>query len=618
MNGGIGITRRECTPDQVGVARRAPHWRHPAGVHTMDGIRNHSSRAMPTLHDQDVPLPAPVPSTSAPTFAPTFGGTAPATQAFVRSARLPPGDGAPTLRGLLRIAAVVLGTAAALGFLYAVRRVLLLLVLAILVAYVLAPVVALAQRTLQRLPSARSVRSLDDRRLSAVIAVYLVLLATLLAIGSSVAPRLGRQIEHLGTDFPLMLSGLQQRLQHWADWYQARRLPPGLRATLDDGFSQTLPAVSTWAQTLALGWVGALAYLPWLVLVPALAFFFLKDASQFRTVALRILPQGRSRWRAGDFFQEVNQVLATYVRVQLLVALFVAVVSSGILALCGVSIWLVLGSLAAVLEFIPLVGPVVFIVSAGVAAAAQGHALLAVGLLLCLRVLVGNVVAPALIRRGLRLHPLAIMLALLCGSQLGGMAGLFLAIPLLTVALVSYRHAARRRRGRGLISQLVRDTEPVAVPTIGTTSPRPPRRDGPLAPTQGSAVSLGGVAVLVVDNEAEAREMVALVLGSCGASVFQASSVPEAIACLSGRALDVLISDIGMPNEDGLDLIRKVRRLPPDHGGQVFAIALTGYSTEEDRRRILAAGFQVHLTKPVSSVDLVSAVRARPSLPAVD
>src|SRR5205085_6673800 len=102
---------------------------------------------------------------------------------------------------------------------------------------------------------------------------------------------------------------------------------------------------------------------------------------------------------------------------------------------------------------------------------------------------------------------------------------------------------------------------------------------------------LDGLRVLVVDDEADTREMLKAGLGQCGAEVTLAGSAAEALAEVEKSPPDVLISDIGMPEEDGYDLMRKVRGLPQDEGGRVPAIALTAYARTEDRLQALRAGY---------------------------
>jgi PAS domain S-box-containing protein len=122
--------------------------------------------------------------------------------------------------------------------------------------------------------------------------------------------------------------------------------------------------------------------------------------------------------------------------------------------------------------------------------------------------------------------------------------------------------------------------------------------------------ALAGVRVLVVDDEADTREMLALVLRECEAEVYPAESVPEALAALDEWDPEILVSDIGMPGEDGYELIRRVRARPAARGGAIPAVALTAYARFEDRMRALAAGFQMHVAKPVEPTELVMVIHS--------
>lgn len=124
----------------------------------------------------------------------------------------------------------------------------------------------------------------------------------------------------------------------------------------------------------------------------------------------------------------------------------------------------------------------------------------------------------------------------------------------------------------------------------------------------GSAPALDGLRVLVVDDEADARDIFSLMLTQCGAEVRMSASAAEALESLEQWRPDVLVSDIGMAGEDGYELMRKVRALEPERGGQTPAVALTGYANVEDQKRALAAGYQMHLPKPVALIELAAAV----------
>jgi len=119
---------------------------------------------------------------------------------------------------------------------------------------------------------------------------------------------------------------------------------------------------------------------------------------------------------------------------------------------------------------------------------------------------------------------------------------------------------------------------------------------------------LNGLRVLVVDDEADARELLTTILGQYGAEVTAVARASEVLETLQRLKPNVIVSDIGMPGEDGYALIRKVRLLNAEQGGQIPAVALTAYARAEDRIRALAAGFQLHIPKPVNPEELVAVV----------
>ncbi|QOV89666.1 CHASE domain-containing protein [Humisphaera borealis] len=122
--------------------------------------------------------------------------------------------------------------------------------------------------------------------------------------------------------------------------------------------------------------------------------------------------------------------------------------------------------------------------------------------------------------------------------------------------------------------------------------------------------SLKGVRVLLVDDEPDARDLISRVLAESGATVFVASGGPEAMKILERDRPDVILSDIGMPGQDGYEFIRAVRQLSPADGGAIPAAALTAFARTEDRRRALIAGYQNHIAKPFESAELITVVAA--------
>ena len=134
--------------------------------------------------------------------------------------------------------------------------------------------------------------------------------------------------------------------------------------------------------------------------------------------------------------------------------------------------------------------------------------------------------------------------------------------------------------------------------------PRPVAAADPADPD----VRLDGVRVMVVEDETDVRDFLRISLLQYGAEVTAFATTADALIAVEAERPDVLVSDIGMPGEDGYSFIRRVRALGPDRGGQVPAAALTAYVKGEDGERVLSAGFQVHLPKPVQPADLASVV----------
>jgi len=141
----------------------------------------------------------------------------------------------------------------------------------------------------------------------------------------------------------------------------------------------------------------------------------------------------------------------------------------------------------------------------------------------------------------------------------------------------------------------------------------PPARTG-ARPTE--LTRLDDLRLLVVDDERDARDLLREILSGCGATVACANSALEALERVRDLKPQVIVSDLGMPEMDGLDLIRQLRRLPVDQGGRTPAIALTAYAHSDDAGRALAAGFQMHLAKPVDPPALASAIASLASVPA--
>jgi two-component system CheB/CheR fusion protein len=153
-----------------------------------------------------------------------------------------------------------------------------------------------------------------------------------------------------------------------------------------------------------------------------------------------------------------------------------------------------------------------------------------------------------------------------------------------------------------------RGNPPEAEPA--STFPPASEQDPPTMPPRRMPArdTLNGTKILVVDDEADARDALVHLLERYGAIVRPAASVSEAMLALTAELPDVLISDLGMPGEDGYELMRRVRLLPEDAGGRLPSMAVSAYTTDEHRRKVVKTGFQKHLEKPVAPDQLVTEV----------
>jgi hypothetical protein len=161
--------------------------------------------------------------------------------------------------------------------------------------------------------------------------------------------------------------------------------------------------------------------------------------------------------------------------------------------------------------------------------------------------------------------------------------------------------------GRGSTFTVALPLTPTAAgPDAASQPPDPGTGRAPLPGA--SCASVAGVRVLVVDDEPDARGLVKRLLEDCGAVVTTAGSAQEAFERVRAERPDVLVSDIGMPGEDGYALIRRVRALGAAQGGEVPAVALTAYARAEDRMKAVLAGFQHHVVKPVEPAELITMI----------
>jgi predicted PurR-regulated permease PerM len=361
------------------------------------------------------------------------------------------------MRTILRVMVMALAVAATMWILYALRGVILLVVLAIFFAYLVAPLVEFACRPL----TVRGRAPVMPRGL-AIGVVYLLISGSLALAAALLLPLIGTQITQLAQEAPSYLDLARSRALAWTTSYEEYRLPAAVRDAINNSVTHTVEIAGKYL-TEGLGnfLIQLLGYLPWLMLIPILAFFLLKDSASFRAIALQTLPRGRWRWRGRELLQDINATLAVYIRAQLIACLLIGTVCTIGFYVIGVRYGLVLGIVAGLLEFIPLVGPLVVALIAALIASFYSikQALGVVVFLGMVRIVHDYVIYPRIIGHGIPLHPFAVIVAVLCGAALAGVPGIFLAIPIVAIMSVGYRHWLDHTGSEGLVAGLLKHRE---------------------------------------------------------------------------------------------------------------------------------------------------------------
>jgi predicted PurR-regulated permease PerM len=390
----------------------------------------------------------------------------------------------PQTRAILRVVLVTLLVGAFIWMLYKLEGVILLIVLSIFFAYLVEPLVEVVRR-----PFNVRGRERTMPRGIAIGIVYLVIFGALIVALVFLLPRLSKQIKAFSDASTQFQTTAEGRVKALNDFCRSHELSDNACDAINNTLTRAITSAKTYiAEDLPGLVVGVLSYIPWLILIPILSFFLLKDVDTFRRSALQMLPRGRWRWRVDEFFQDVNSTLAAYIRAQLTACLLIGVICTLGFVVLGVPFPLVLGVLAGLLEFIPLVGPlVVGIIAALVTSFSPDTHTSAIWVVLflgVLRVVHDYAVYPRLVSHGIHLHPLAVILAILCGAELAGIAGIFLAIPVVAIGTVSYRHWLEHRGSDGLVADILQPADKTATTTTTTA---PASANEPLAASANNA-----------------------------------------------------------------------------------------------------------------------------------
>ncbi len=337
-----------------------------------------------------------------------------------------------------RVLITVLLFALGLGFLYVARQTLIAFLFAIFFAYLMSPLVSYLERLLHG-------------RLRAIAVIYLLLLGLLILLFVSMGPRIGHEGGRLVKSLPALaqLSSGQIAEQLGEEHGWNARIVDLLRIYLASHSDE----IASLAQKVGLR-VADVAKEAWLlVVVPLLSIFFLKDGRSFSEILLDSVQSRPQRELLQGILSDLNQMLAHFIRAQLTLAALTLVIYSAFLGIVGMPYALVLGTLGGLLEFIPVLGPLVAaLIIVGVALLMSfPHWLSLVVFIGCWRLIQDYVTSPRIMGHSMELHPLAAIFGVMAGAEVAGILGIFLSIPVMASLRILFRrwrlYAEKRKFG---------------------------------------------------------------------------------------------------------------------------------------------------------------------------
>lgn len=318
-----------------------------------------------------------------------------------------------------------------LAFLYFVREILYPIIIAIILFYLLNPLV-------DKFSSSRPKGFGLNRTLSVLLAFVISLIFVILFF-SFIVPPFAREFEGLAGNFPAYVSSAENIVENVRDWYQAVEIPPQVEAVVSDSLQNILNYMLDFAQQTAIAFAGTLSQFIYLITIPILAFYLLRDKEKIYKGIIGTLPQGHQN-KTRRILSQVNSMLYNYFKGVFLLCLLVGTLCGAGLFLLGVKYFLILGLIAAITEFIPVIGPFIGAVPAVVIAflGSPASALYVIALYLAIQSVENSILVPRVLGEKIHLHPVTVMLSILVLGKLIGGWGLFFAAPLAAIIKILY------------------------------------------------------------------------------------------------------------------------------------------------------------------------------------
>ncbi len=341
-----------------------------------------------------------------------------------------------------RVLSTILIFAVVLGFLHGARETLTLFLFSILFAYFVAPLVGRLQKPLRG-------------RVKAIAAVYVLMIGVLVALGFLIGPRIAQESRELTASLPGMVDSFTsgeylKQLSQKHGWGEDRT------AQIHSFFTSHRDDLLSYVKALAAKLANPIQHIWWLILIPILSLFFLKDGSEMADEFVQLGNDAKQRSTLLGVVEDVNIMLGSYIRAQLILAALTMVVYTVVLSLMGVPYAFILGPLAGIFEFVPVVGPAVAAVLVFGVAGLTGYSHL-VWLVLFLgiwRLVQDYVNSPRIMGKSLEISPIIQIFAVLAGGEIAGVVGALISVPVVAILRILWR---RLSSGRSVDEQVVNE-----------------------------------------------------------------------------------------------------------------------------------------------------------------
>ena len=321
------------------------------------------------------------------------------------------------------------------ALIYQVRATLFLFTLAVLFAYLLSPAVDLLDR------------ALPGRARTVALAIVYVLFVALVVFGvTQIGSRVAEEAKALAGKFPALLENLQKQSANSPVGSLQQQLIANIRSGITHKVNEVVGALPN----AGLKFLEVASNIIYVVIVPILAFFFLKDGVLIRTHLLEMASTSESmRTFVDDLFADIHALLARYMRALVILSMSTFVSYSTFFTIMSVPYGVLLAVVAMMLEFIPMIGPLVAGSVILIVVGVSGQGVLPILIfLLVFRLFQDYVISPHVMGQGVELHPLLVLFGVLAGAEVAGVAGSFLSVPLLALVRIMYLRMRRQRLAR--------------------------------------------------------------------------------------------------------------------------------------------------------------------------